>query len=136
MSVYSYCMIMYPHCANWHSSATLTLRFFSVFSPVVRQMPGYNLQRWGTACTLPKFLCCSMYCLFCVILRFVCQCVLYYCHRVATQLQLTNVSYRISCITYHMFNLLFVVIKYACCTQHYVTLIFSHLPVITKLSKY
>ena len=24
---------------------------------------------------------------------FVCKCVLYYCHRVATQLQLTNISY-------------------------------------------
>jgi len=46
------------------------------------------------------FLCCSMY--FCVVLRifvsfsvlFVCICVLNYCHRVATQLQL-NISYHI-----------------------------------------
>jgi len=47
-------------------------------------------------------LCCSMY--FCVVLcivcflrfsvLFVCICVLYYCHRVATQLQL-NISYHI-----------------------------------------
>ena len=29
--------------------------------------------------------------LFCIL--FVCKCVLYYCHRVATQLQLTNISY-------------------------------------------
>jgi len=44
------------------------------------------------------FLCCSMY--FCIVLcifvlfyvLFVCKCVLYYCHRVATQLQL-NISY-------------------------------------------
>ena len=46
------------------------------------------------------FLCCSMY--FCVVLcivgfvsfsvLFVCICVLNYCHRVATQLQLTNIS--------------------------------------------
>jgi hypothetical protein len=51
------------------------------------------------------FLCFSMYCLFCVVVcivcyvsfsvLFVCICVLYYCHRVATQLQLTNISYHI-----------------------------------------
>jgi hypothetical protein len=33
-------------------------------------------------------LCCS-----------VCKCVLYYCHRVSTQLQLTNISYRIIFLT-------------------------------------
>ena len=30
---------------------------------------------------------------------FVCKCVLYYCHRVATKLQLTNISYSIHCST-------------------------------------
>jgi hypothetical protein len=56
------------------------------------------------------FSCCSMYCLCCsmhfyVVLcivcfvsfsvLFVCIFVLYYCHRVVTQLQLTNISYHI-----------------------------------------
>jgi hypothetical protein len=61
------------------------LRVFRAFCSVVRQMPGYNSQRRGTARTLPKLIV-----LFCVL--FLCKCVLYYCHRVATQLQLTNIS--------------------------------------------
>ena len=61
------------------------LRFFHAFSPVVRQMPGYNSQRQGTARTFPKLIV-----LFCLL--FVCKCVLYYCHRVLTQLHLKNVS--------------------------------------------
>ena len=64
------------------------LRFFRASSSVVRQMPGYYSQRWGTACTLPKLIV-----LFCVL--FVCKCVLYYCHQVSTKLQLTNISYHI-----------------------------------------
>ena len=39
--------------------------------------------------------------LFCVL--FVCKCVLYCCHRVSTQLQLTNISYRIA--SYHIYTL-------------------------------
>jgi hypothetical protein len=61
------------------------LRFFRAFPSVVRQMPGYNSHGRGTARTLPKLIV-----LFCVL--FVCKCVLYYCHRVATQLQLTYIS--------------------------------------------
>jgi hypothetical protein len=68
-------------------------------------MPGYNSPRRGTARTIPiTFLCCSVYCFFFVLLYvlffffgsfcvlFVCKCVLYYCHWVSTQLQLTNIS--------------------------------------------
>jgi hypothetical protein len=66
------------------------LSFFPYFSSVVRQMPGYNSQRRGTACTLPKLTV-----LFCVF--FVCKCVVYYCHQVSTQLQLTNISFYTEC---------------------------------------
>ena len=78
---YIFCL----HRANWHSSATTTEVFFRAFSSVVRQMPGYNSQRRGTARTLPKLI--ARFCLL-----FMCKCVLYYCHRVSTKLPLTNIS--------------------------------------------
>jgi len=55
-----------------------------------------NPQRRGTARTFPNF--CAVLCIVCFVtfpVLFVCTCVLYYCHRVATQLQLTNISYHI-----------------------------------------
>ena len=64
------------------------LRVFLASFSVVRQMPGHNSQRQGTARTLFKLIV-----LFYVL--FVCKCVLYYCHRATTQLQLSNISYHI-----------------------------------------
>ena len=73
---------------------SLTEVFFRAFSSVIRQIPGYNSQRRGTARTLPNqfdhsgfesqksFLPKLLIVLFYAL--FVCKCVLYYCHRVST----------------------------------------------------
>ena len=49
------------------------------------------------------------FCVFCFIVSFcvlfVCKCVLYHCHRVATQLQLTNISYHIFCFMVSTYNI-------------------------------
>jgi hypothetical protein len=70
------------------------LRFFCAFSSVLRQMPGYNSQRQGTARTLPKLIV-----LFWIL--FMCKCVLYFCHRVSTQLRLANIYIYISLHSAH-----------------------------------
>jgi hypothetical protein len=42
-------------------------------------------------------------CVDCVVLCiFLCKCVLYYCHQVSTQLQLTNISYSFSRLAFHI----------------------------------
>jgi hypothetical protein len=89
--MYLYCMFMYLHRTNWHSSATLT-EVFPCFFLICKQMPGYNSQRRGTANTLANLL---LFVSFCVLS--VCKCVLYYCYRVATQLQFNKciISYHI-----------------------------------------
>jgi len=46
------------------------------------------------------FLCIVCFVSFCVL--FVCKCVLYYCHQVATQLQLTNISYQRHSLVYNV----------------------------------
>jgi hypothetical protein len=88
-----FCMFCF-HRINWHSSATLT-EVFRAFSSVVK--PGYMSQRRGTVRTLPNQLTVLFFVLF------VCKCVLYYCYRVSSKLQLTNTSYIISYqIIYHI----------------------------------
>ena len=70
MSIYSYCMFLYVHGTSWHSSATLTEGFpcfFLSFKANARVKPA----KIGHGPHSSKLLCCSMYCLFCV-LRIVC----------------------------------------------------------------
>jgi len=95
-----FCIFCFHH-ANWHALVTLT-EVSPYFFLSCKQMPGYNLQRRGTACTLPNLFDHSgfesqkvfqpklLIVLFYVL--FVCKCVLYYCHRLWTWLQLTNIS--------------------------------------------
>jgi len=71
MSMYSYCMFMYLHRASWHSSATLTEVFPCFFLSCkanARVKPAKTVHGPHSS----KFLCCSMYCLFCVVLCIVC----------------------------------------------------------------
>jgi hypothetical protein len=72
MSMYSYCMFMYLHRVSWHSSATLT-EDFPCFFLTCKANARVKPAEIGTAGTkLPIFLCCPMYCLFCVVLCIVC----------------------------------------------------------------
>ena len=84
-----------PKKEQWHCFKTLVLsvcdslrvprlRFFRAFSSVLRQMPGQNPQRRGTARTLPN--CCVVLCIFVLFyVLFVlccsvyCLCVYVYC---------------------------------------------------------
>jgi len=98
------------------------LRFFRAFSSVVRHIPGQNPQRRCTARTLSNF--CVVVCIVCFVsfsVLFLCICVLYYCHRVATQLQLNIyhiISYHI--ISYHIisYHIISYIISYHIISYH------------------
>ena len=85
---------MYLHRANWHSSTTLTEGFPCLFFSCktnARVKPCKDEARPAVFQNFELFyvllvLCRSVYCLLC-------KCVLYCCHWVATQLQLTYISY-------------------------------------------
>ena len=83
---------MYFHRASWQSSATLTevlTCFFLSCKANARVEPA----KMGQGRTLPNtcvVICIICFMSFCVLC--VCKCVLYNCHRVATKLQLTNIS--------------------------------------------
>jgi len=97
-------MLMYFHRASWHSSATVT-EVFSCFFLSCKANARVKPAKMGHGPHFSIFvffyvlfvLCRSVYCLCC-------KCALYYCHRVATQLQLTDISYHIiyHIISYHI----------------------------------
>jgi hypothetical protein len=55
------------------------LRFLHAFSSVVRQMPGYNSPRRGTARTVPIYFCVVPYIVFFLCCSVYCLCVNVYC---------------------------------------------------------
>jgi len=94
-------MFMYLHRASWHFSATLTEGFSCFFLSCktnARVKPaktghGPHSSKIFVLLYVLFVLCRSVYCSCVCVCVCVCKCVLYYCHRVATQLQLTNKSY-------------------------------------------
>jgi len=88
---------MYLHRASWHSSATLT-EGFPCFFLSCKANARVKPAKMGHGPLSSKIFV-FFYVLFvlCRSVYFVCVCkyVLYYCHQVATQLQLTNTSYHI-----------------------------------------
>jgi len=84
-------------CIKTHSSATLH-EGFPCFFLSCKANAGVKLTKMGHGLHSSKLVViCVVLCFVCICVvlcvLFVCKCVLYYCHRVLTQLQLTDVSY-------------------------------------------
>jgi len=87
--LYTFCSVYSVFIVPTGTIGLSWLTFFRALSSVVRQIPGYKSQIRCTARIIPKLIV-----LFCVLFLF--KCVLYYCHRVSTQLQSTNISIYLS----------------------------------------
>jgi len=71
MFMYSYCIFMCLHRATWQSSATL-IEVFPCFFLSCKANARVKPAKMGHGPHSSKLLCCSMYCLFCVVLCTVC----------------------------------------------------------------
>jgi len=100
MSMYSYCMLMYLHPASWHFGYT-DWGFSVIFLICNANASVYHAKMGHGPNSSIIFV--SFFVLFCVVLCIVvCKCVLYYCHWMATQLQLN--IYQASSFLQHLFN--------------------------------
>jgi hypothetical protein len=104
--VWVICVGVLIMCILWISSATLT-EVYPCFFLSCKANVRVKLTKPGHGQHSSKFVVCVVFfviriVLFLIVLfyvLFVCKCVLYHCHRVSTQLQLTNISYTVS---YHI----------------------------------
>ena len=101
LSMYSYCCICILIVVYVFLDAATLTEVFCAFSSFVRQMPGYSQPRRGTSRT--HTIVVLFYVLFVLYRSIYCLCGnVYCCHRVTTQLQLTNISYHIICQSLHV----------------------------------
>jgi hypothetical protein len=101
--LYIHLYVYVSSSATWHSSATLTEVFpcfFLSFKANARVKPANTGHGRHSSKILVLF-----YVLFvlCRSVLFLCKCLLNYCHRVATQLQLINISHHIT-LYQHVLN--------------------------------